>query len=351
MSLALLLTLFAVTTLLSAGLVALIRIWAQRKEILDHPGHRSSHTQPTPRGGGLAIVVLTLGGLASLQAVRPFTSWTTLAAFVVPALAIAVVSWIDDLYGTRPSLRFAVHLGVAIAAVVWLGRWSLVWLPFAGDVHLGLIGIVLAVLWIAGLTNAYNFMDGINGIAGLQALIAGAAWAVIGFRHAIPLTAWTGALIAGASAGFLFHNWSPARIFMGDVGSAFLGFSFAVITLLANESDARLAFSGVLLVWPFVFDATFTIIRRALRRERLHEAHRSHLYQRLNQTGWSHARVSLLYGALALLGTGALCAPRVTLVLAASAAVALVLLVLARERNAAQRGANVDDRQIRGAGA
>jgi UDP-N-acetylmuramyl pentapeptide phosphotransferase/UDP-N-acetylglucosamine-1-phosphate transferase len=350
-SLALLLTLFAVTTLLSAGLVAVIRVWTRRKEILDHPGHRSSHTLPTPRGGGLAIVVLTLGGLASLQAIRPFTSWSTLAAFAIPAFAIALVSWIDDLYGTRPSLRFAIHLGAAIAAVAWLGRWSRVWLPFAGDVQLGGVGIALAILWIAGMTNAYNFMDGIDGIAGLQALIAGAAWAIIGFRHAIPLTAWTGALIAGASAGFLFHNWSPARIFMGDVGSAFLGFSFAVITVLANERDARLAFCGVLLVWPFVFDATFTIVRRALRRERLHEAHRSHLYQRLNQAGWSHARVSLLYGALALLGTGALSAPRATLLIVASAAVALVMFVRARERNAAQRGANVDDRQIRGAGA
>jgi UDP-N-acetylmuramyl pentapeptide phosphotransferase/UDP-N-acetylglucosamine-1-phosphate transferase len=348
---ALLLIVVIATALLSTVFVEGIRVWAGRRQILDHPGHRSSHSTPTPRGGGIAIVVLTLAGLTAMQLVRPFASWKTLAAFAIPALVIALVSWIDDVYGTPPSLRFAVHAGAAVTAVVWLGRWSRVSLPFIGDLALGAAGIGLAILWIAGLTNAYNFMDGINGIAGLQAVIAGAAWAFIGFRQAIPLAGWSGALIAAASAGFLVHNWSRAKIFMGDVGSAFLGYTFAVITVFATETDSRLALCGVLFVWPFVFDSAFTLLRRARRGERLHEAHRSHLYQRLQQTGWSHARVSLLYGFLALLGTAVLFAPRVTLLLVASAAVALTLFVMSRERDVAQRGANVDDRQIRGAGA
>lgn len=295
MSVVLLVSLFIIAALLSAAFVELIRVWTHHKQILDHPGHRSSHTQPTPRGGGIAIVVLTLGGLTALELIRPFTSWATLAAFVIPALAIAIVSWIDDMRGTPASLRFAIHLGAAIVAVVWLGRFA----------FLGVIGIAIAILWIAGLTNAYNFMDGIDGIAGLQAVIAGAAWAYIGFRFAIPVAGLTGALIAGASLGFLFHNWSPARIFMGDVGSAFLGYTFAVITVLAAERNPRLAICGFLLVWPFVIDTTFTILRRAARGERLHEAHKSHMYQRLHQRGWSHARVSVLYGFLAMLGVAA----------------------------------------------
>ncbi|HJW92670.1 MAG TPA: glycosyltransferase family 4 protein [Thermoanaerobaculia bacterium] len=296
MSLALLLSSFVIAALLSTAFVELIRVWTHHRQILDHPGHRSSHTQPTPRGGGIAIVALTLFGLAFVQIFRPFTSWTTFAAFTIPALAIAIVSWIDDIRGTPASLRFAIHLGAAICAVIWLGRLQQI---------LGIAGIAIAIVWIAGLTNAYNFMDGIDGIAGLQAVIAGAAWAFLGFRFAIPLAGLTGALIAGASLGFLIHNWSPARIFMGDVGSAFLGFTFAAITVLAAERDPRLAVCGVLLLWPFVLDTTITLIRRALRGERLHEAHRSHLYQRLNQRGWSHAQVSMLYGALGLIGAGA----------------------------------------------
>jgi UDP-N-acetylmuramyl pentapeptide phosphotransferase/UDP-N-acetylglucosamine-1-phosphate transferase len=320
---------FAIAAIASALIVEGVRRWTMRRQILDVPNQRSSHSTPTPPGGGIAIVVVTTIGVIAGHA----APWRDLAALLVPAAIIAVVSWIDDMHHTSPLLRITVHLGTAIAAVIFFGGWSNLWLPLIGTVHLGWFGLALTVVWIVGLTNAYNFMDGIDGIAGLQAVIAGGAWALLALRDSMPLVAWSGLLLAASSLGFLVLNWSPAKIFMGDVGSAFLGYLFAVLTVIASRHDPRLALCGVLFVWPFVFDTVFTVIRRALRGERLHEAHRSHLYQRLNQTGISHARVAMLYGVLALIGAASLIAIVPALIAASIAAIALVGWVLLRERH------------------
>jgi UDP-N-acetylmuramyl pentapeptide phosphotransferase/UDP-N-acetylglucosamine-1-phosphate transferase len=270
---------FGAAFLLSAVFVYVIRRWAERKSILDHPNERSSHDVPKPRGGGIAIVAITLAGSAWW--------WTPrFAAVGAAALVIAIVSWIDDVRHLPATLHLAVQSLCAIAVLIAYPTGA-----FAP----------LAFLWIVGLTNAYNFMDGIDGIAGGQAVVAGVAWALIGMITHQPLAAMLGLLIAGASAGFLMHKWQPARIFMGDVGSAFLGFLVAALAVMAWP-NLRMAAAGVLVVWPFVADAAFTFVRRALRGERVMEAHRSHLYQRMNQRGLSHAAVSLIYVALAAVG-------------------------------------------------
>ncbi len=274
------LVLFASALLVSAALVAIIRRWAERKAILDHPSERSSHAVPTPRGGGIAIVLITLVGGAAWMSPR-------VAVFAAAALAIAVVSWLDDLRHLPAALRLGVQIAAAVPVVLLFG--PLVWAP-------------LLLLWMVGLTNAYNFMDGIDGIAGGQAVVAGLAWGWLGTASGQPLVAAIGLLIAGSSAGFLIHNWQPARIFMGDVGSAFLGFTFASLAVIASQSHRQLFIAGALVVWPFVADAAFTFLRRARRRERLMHAHKSHVYQRLNQTGLSHAAVSVVYIALAAAG-------------------------------------------------
>jgi len=177
-----------------------------------------------------------------------------------------------------------------------------VWLPGAGPVALGWLAGPLAFLWLVGLTNAYNFMDGIDGIAGGQAVVAGLGWAVIGAMRAEQETVVFALLLAGASLGFLTRNWPPARVFMGDVGSTFLGFSFAALPILVDPVDSHLFLAGVIFVWPFVFDAGFTMLRRLFRGENILQAHRSHLYQRLVITGWSHRAVTLLYAGLAAAG-------------------------------------------------
>jgi UDP-N-acetylmuramyl pentapeptide phosphotransferase/UDP-N-acetylglucosamine-1-phosphate transferase len=308
------LTLFAAFILaaaIAAALVEAIRVWARKHHVLDHPSARSSHSQPMPRGGGMAIVLVVLGGLAVLRV-------PNLTAIALPALAVAAVSLYDDLHGAPASLRFAVHVAAAGVAIFAFGGWWRLLAPHVSATVIA-IAIALTLFWIAGLTNAYNFMDGIDGIAGIQAIVAGLGWCALGLRCGLPIAAAAGVLIAGASAGFLLHNWSPARIFMGDVGSAFLGYAFAVITVAAAAATLRLAVAGILLVWPFVYDTTFTLIRRARRGERLSEAHRSHLYQRLTQTGVTHARVSILYGLLAVLGALAAWAQLSTRAIAMSA--------------------------------
>ena len=163
-----------------------------------------------------------------------------------------------------------------------------------------LVGGIITFLWIVGLTNAYNFMDGIDGIAGGQAVVAGLGWATIGWLNNVPLVFALGLFICASSLGFLGHNWPPAHIFMGDVGSAFLGYTFAILPLLHNNATMPLV--GLLLVWPFVFDTVFTFVRRLLKGENVFSAHRSHLYQRLVIAGYSHQRVALTYIGLAAVG-------------------------------------------------
>lgn len=283
-------------------LVAAIRRWAERGQCLDIPNERSSHTRPTPRGGGLAIVAVVLGGLWACAAPDLKAAWPPLALFTLGALVIAGVSGWDDLRHLPVGVRLAAHGLGALLAMLVFGYWRAVGWPGSGALVLGALGMPLTFLWIVGLTNAYNFMDGIDGLAGGQALVAGLGWAVLGWLGAQPLVASLGLLIAAASLGFLGHNLPPARIFMGDVGSAFLGYLFAVLPVLAAPANPVFALAGFALVWPFVFDAALTFIRRLSRGEKVWLAHRSHLYQRLVISGLSHGQVSGIYVGLALLG-------------------------------------------------
>jgi UDP-N-acetylmuramyl pentapeptide phosphotransferase/UDP-N-acetylglucosamine-1-phosphate transferase len=279
----------------------LIRRYALRKELIDVPNERSSHTQPTPRGGGLAIVLVTLCGLLTYGLLF-FVEYRLLLLFYAFGVGlIATVSWFDDLQTLPNRVRFAVHSLAAILAIIGLGYWDELSVPLLGQVHLGWVGLPITFLWIVGLTNAYNFMDGIDGIAGGQAVVAGLGWAILGIVTDQQFVSILGALLAATSLGFLFHNWPPARIFMGDVGSAFLGYSFACLAVIAANREPALAIAGVLLVWPFVFDTIFTLLRRLKNRENVFSAHRSHLYQRLVISGYSHRSVTLLYIGLDVL--------------------------------------------------
>jgi UDP-N-acetylmuramyl pentapeptide phosphotransferase/UDP-N-acetylglucosamine-1-phosphate transferase len=291
----------ALAGLVAWRLVGLMSDLSRRRGWLDLPNDRSLHTNPTPRLGGVGILVAVLvaGGAAWLFAPA--------AAFPLPLVligsSIAAISLADDLRGLPVTLRFAVHVGAAVLAVRLFGPIDAVTLNDASALALGWAAVPLTVMWIVGFINAFNFMDGIDGLAGGQAMIAGLAWTAIGWATGQTMLAALGATLAASSFGFLLHNWAPARIFMGDAGSAFLGFVLSTLPLVAAP-PRNVAVPAVLVVWPFVFDATFTLLRRLSRGENVFAAHRSHLYQRLTQAGWSHARVTRLYMALAAAGAG-----------------------------------------------
>jgi UDP-N-acetylmuramyl pentapeptide phosphotransferase/UDP-N-acetylglucosamine-1-phosphate transferase len=292
---------FIVLTLLSYLGVWIIRRYAEKRQLLDHPNERSSHSMPTPRGGGLAIVLLVTG--TAVWLVKE-ASLSRNLVYIVCAVVIAFLGWRDDTHSLSPRVRFAVQ-GLVAAASIWgLGYFSSVTIPLFGILQLGVVGIVITFLWIIGLTNAYNFMDGIDGIAGGVAFAAGLGWVLLTSNIsylANSFVFWIALAIAGSSAGFLAHNWHPAKIFMGDVASTFLGYSFAVMPLMAANAEGDALMLGTLLMWTIIMDAGVTFIRRVIKREKLLFGHRDHVYQRLVIGGYSHAKISILYIVLTLL--------------------------------------------------
>lgn len=293
------LTLFAAAVgaaAVSAAITDGARRYALRRDLLDHPGRRRSHSVPTPRGGGLGIaVVCTLGGLW-LAWIAP-ASRPALLAFAVGIALIAGIGALDDHRPQSARLRLSVHvLAAALYVFALLG-----WPPAAADWGVWL----LAVFALVGLVNIWNFMDGIDGLAASQALLVAAALALVttGGRAMLAV------LLAGAAAGFLPFNTPRARIFLGDVGSGALGFALGAL-LLAGVAQQRLHWSGaLLLISAFGLDAGLTLLKRVVQGRSWWRAHREHLYQWLVRRGRSHARVTLAYAgwtsgaALAMLGT------------------------------------------------
>ncbi len=255
------------------------------------------HRRAIPRGGGAAIVIVCLVGSAVGTAFGLRPEWPAFGGYLAGALLIAWVSLMDDLRKLPSGLRLAVHalgaglmvVGIGIGSDLPGGQGGLAWLVLAA-----------ALVWTVGLTNAYNFMDGIDGLAATQGVVAGLGWTLLASVGHQPWLALIALLVAAGCTGFLVHNWPPAKIFMGDVGSAFLGFTFAFMALAELPQNPQAALVGALLLWPFIFDTAFTMVRRFMRGENIFLAHRSHLYQRLVLAGWHQASVTSLYGLFAL---------------------------------------------------
>lgn len=329
-----------VAAVLAAGLVlswaltGRIRAFALSHAIVDVPNGRSSHAEPTPRGGGAAIVLLVLLGVAG-------AAWGGLIpAHEAIALAgggfvVAVAGWADDRRSLSARVRLGCHLAAAAWAVYWLGGVESIAVG-EGRALLGWPGSMLAVLGIVWATNLYNFMDGIDGLAAGQALCAGAAGgALLALSQGGGLAA-VAFLAAAASAGFLAWNWAPAKIFMGDVGSGFLGFLFAALAVASENRGSVPLLVWLVLLGVFVVDGTFTLLRRAAAREVVYQAHREHAYQRLVQAGLTHGQVSaLVIGinlALAALGAAAVLRPALLLPVVLTALLGLTAAYLLVER-------------------
>ena len=288
-------------TVVSLAIVETVRRVLIARGMYDPITPRSSHTRPTPRMGGIGIVVVSVIGFIVIASQAPPADarrvWSLLAAFML----VAAVSLRDDLKPLGARTRFAVQVAAAAIVIAGCGYWRAI--SCAGfEIPLGVSGGVLTAIWIVGVTNAFNFMDGIDGIAGGQAVVAAIGWALLARARGDEMTFWLALIVGAAVLGFLIENWPPARIFMGDVASAPLGLFFASLPFVARGDSGSLAVPAALMLWPFLFDAGFTLVRRALRGENIAQAHRSHIYQRLVIAGRSHAIVSSLYIALAIAG-------------------------------------------------
>jgi Fuc2NAc and GlcNAc transferase len=284
---------FGAALVASVALVGLARRYALRRDVLDHPGERSSHSTPTPRGGGAGLLAAWLLVIVPLLAQGWPASWPLLAA-LAGVVAVAVIGWIDDHGGLAVRLRLVAH-GVAACALL-----PLVLLPNSVPAWPLATAVAWWIFCAIAAANVVNFIDGIDGLIGLTAMVFGLFAAATGAAGGE--ASGCGLALAGVAAGFLVWNWSPAKIFLGDVGSGAIGFVFVVIGVLLMRETGRGIILTFLPLWPIVLDASVTLVRRWRRGEALTEAHRSHFYQRLANGGWGHARVSLLYGTGSAVG-------------------------------------------------
>lgn len=270
--------------------------YALARSLMDIPNARSSHSVPTPRGGGVAIVLAFLAALPVL-AFANLLPWAVMWGLLGAGAGVAVIGFLDD-HGHIPARwRLLGHFSGAIWALFWLGGLPPLSL-FGMSLDLGWLGHVLAVVYLVWLLNLYNFMDGIDGIASVEAIcvcVGGALlYALLGFTGSVPSAAWViPTLLAVAVAGFLYWNFPPARIFMGDVGSGFLGIVLGVLSLQAAWLAPELLWSWLILLGVFVLDATWTLLRRLLRGDKVYEAHRSHAYQYASRQFGRHLPVTL----------------------------------------------------------
>ncbi len=295
--------LFAVfVALVSAAIVRLMIRWGA----LDHPGARSSHTQPTPKGGGVGIAAAFVFGMAVLfatagQARVPDTPFLGLIA---AASGIAAVSYADDLRSWSAGVKLAAQLAAALLAIGCGIRFRVLHLPWLGAWNTGWLGIPLTAAWILFATNAVNFIDGLNGLASGSVAIACLILAGIGWVQGDWFVHVASLVLAAAVAGFLPYNYPRARIFMSDVGSQFCGFVLAVIGVLSADFGAQTL--SVLLVPMLLagvlFDVVFTLIRRVVAGERLTQAHRGHLYQIAHRAGRPAWAVTLVHWAMVAWG-------------------------------------------------
>ncbi|HEY8164950.1 MAG TPA: glycosyltransferase family 4 protein [Gemmatimonadaceae bacterium] len=275
--------------ILSWLLASRVRLYALDK-LLDIPNERSSHSRPTPRGGGLAIAVTVLGGIV-LAAMWKWIDWNLAAALLGGGALIATVGWIDDHRDLPALMRFAVQFFAAGWAMFWLGGLNSLSLGSA-VIPLGVFGTILGTVGIVWAINLYNFVDGIDGLAAGEAVSTGVVGGLLLIGTGHTGLAMISLLIAAANLGFLPLNWAPAKLFMGDVGSGMLGYLFAVIAVASENAGSVPILLWMLLLGAFVFDATVTLFRRIAHGERWYHAHHSHAYQRMVQAGRSHAQVS-----------------------------------------------------------
>jgi Fuc2NAc and GlcNAc transferase len=285
--------------LTSAFLIWILRLHFVRRGVLDIPNARSSHSIPVPRGGGLSIVIVFLVAIALLahrHSIPARLAW----ALVGGGIMIAAVGLLDDYFHISVWWRLLVQFTASGFALGWLrGMDPLHWhQPDAMRTALFQIPAVILLVW---LTNLYNFMDGIDGLAGVEAVCVSGLSGLLLFRGGLEGSAQAAWTLGAASGGFLVWNWPPARIFMGDVGSAFLGFVLGVLAISSTNAQPRMLWSWLILPAVFLVDSTFTLVWRILTGAPWHQGHCTHAYQHAARRLDSHWKVTLLVAGVNLI--------------------------------------------------
>ena len=274
--------LYIILLLLSFTLTYIIKNYYIKNAILEEVNERSSHTVPTPHGGGISLAITWFVGIGYLYFNNQIESDLFFALLM--GIIISVVSYFDDIYDLSPKVRLLAQGVVAFGGLYFIGGFDSLNL-FVFNIDNQIITNVFAFLLIVWFINLYNFLDGINGYAGSEAIFLSIAGLLIfGGAHF--------GVLAVAVLGFLYWNWNKAKIFMGDVGSTLLGYNVAIFTLYYANQEPLNLWIWITLFGLFWFDATLTLLRRKLNGEKLSQAHKKHAYQRLNQSGWSHYKVT-----------------------------------------------------------
>lgn len=289
-----------ITLILIALAVGLFSWWSlgiltgflARKDIVDRPNDRTLHQGVIPRGGGLVIIAFLLVGLA-LAAVQSGQFFFFGSLFLL-MLAWASLSWYDDKHDLSPRFRFLIQLALALFTVISYG-----WVERVSILELALFGPLISLIGLVWMANLYNFMDGLDGLAGSQSVIASLSLCFWFYISGASLLAGICLLVAASSYGFVLRNWSPAQIFMGDVGSITLGAFFGTLIIIGVSRYNLPVLSFIALFAVFIVDATVTIVLRAVRREKIWLPHRKHFYQRLANAGYPHSSITL--GAVVLM--------------------------------------------------
>jgi Fuc2NAc and GlcNAc transferase len=276
-----------------------LRKYAMAKNLIDVPNFRSSHSVPTPRGGGLAIVFSFVAAIPVIACAK-LLAWDTTLAFLGAGIGVAVLGFLDDHGHIAARWRLLGHFGAAGWILYWLGGVPPI-IVLGSHVSLGWIGLILGSLYLVWMLNLFNFMDGIDGIAGVEALSVCIGACILYMLSGTPGLVWTPILLAMAVVGFLYWNFPPAKIFMGDAGSGFLGIIIGTISLQAGWVSFQLLSGILILLGVFIVDATTTLLRRMVRGEKIYEAHRTHAYQHAAIKMGTHLSITLAVGLINLL--------------------------------------------------
>ena len=290
---------FFLVALLSLSLTGALRRYALARNLIDVPNIRSSHSAPTPRGGGVAIVLSFLAALP-IFAASDLLPWHAMWSMLGAGTGVAVLGFLDDHGHIAARWRLLGHFIASVWALYWLGGMPVITM-FNVEINLAWLGHVLAVLYLVWMLNLYNFMDGIDGIASVEAICVCLGACLLYWLGGFGSLIVAPLLLALAVAGFLYWNFPPARIFMGDAGSGFLGIILGMLSLQAAWLSSKFLWVWLILLGVFIVDATVTLLRRLLRGDKVYEAHRSHAYQFASRQFGRHLPVTLAVMAINLL--------------------------------------------------